>query len=70
MTQQIDVATPHFFKQRQNIKKEQNQILNMSIHHAKNLNVHVGYTKINIYWYYSRMKINEKYLYMSNRKIS
>ena len=42
----------------------------MSIHHAKNLNVHVGYTKINIYWYYSRMKINEKYLYMSNRKIS
>ena len=42
----------------------------MSIHHAKNWNVHIAYTKINIYWYImpirTRMKINEKYVYMPN----
>ena len=46
---QIHVATTYFSKQKQNILK--NELLNMSRHPAKNLNVHVGYTKINIYWY-------------------
>ena len=42
----------------------------MSIHHAKNLNVNVGYTKKTyigiIMSIRTRMKINEKYVYMPN----
>ena len=29
----------------------------MTMHHAKNLNVHVGYTKINIYWYFHILRL-------------
>ena len=25
----------------------------MSMHHSQNFNVHIGYIKLNIYWYYN-----------------
>lgn len=44
------VTTPYFIKTKD--IKNKSKWLTMTVHHAKNLNAHIGYTKRNMYSYF------------------